>query len=137
MSVLKNPQGPVWPLGLIVVSTPGTAVGVMSLVDSGSVNDPNTATSSTSAEYPPVFYSLTFQGVKAGGGGLVNNAGNVYVVHRGGNRGDGGTILAMIAPGTQFTLLITPGTRRNFNGYNLAIDADTAADACLVVGYIQ
>lgn len=138
-SVLKDLTGPDAPLGLVVVATPGTPVGVMSLIDSGNVNAPNTATSANSSEYTPVFYSLLFQAVKAGAShGLVNNTGNIYICRAGysGGRDDTGCIIATLAPGAGFTLLVSPGTLRGFSGYRYTIDADNAGDSCLITGMV-
>jgi hypothetical protein len=138
MSVLKDWQGPDWPLGNIVVTSPGTPVSIMSLVDSGGVNDPSAATSSTSQEYSPTFYSLTIQAMKLGAGshGLTNNVGNIYLVRKSGSRDDLGTILACITPGVMYTLLITPGASRGFSPYRYYLDADNANDAGQCVGFI-
>jgi hypothetical protein len=46
-SVCKDKQGPVWPLGNIIVAAAGTPVNIMSLVDASNVNQPETPTPGT------------------------------------------------------------------------------------------
>jgi hypothetical protein len=140
-SVMKDKQGPDWPLGLIVVTSPGTPVELMGLVDSTDVNEPESATSATSDEYTVRAQQIIFQGVKAGAAhGLQNNTGNVYVVREGtgpSNHDDPGAIVAVITPGTTFVLGSAPLNRDVFSPYRYRIDADTANDACLVTLIIQ
>lgn len=143
-SIMKDIQGPDWPLGFIAVPTPGTPVNVMSLVDPGNVNAPGSPTTPGAAEYTPTLYSILFQAVKPAGGnshGMVNTTGNVYVVrsptgNNAGNRDDPGAMLAAIAPGQQFTLLITPGAYRGFSPYRYFVDADNAGDGALTLGTV-
>jgi hypothetical protein len=141
LSVRQQPNGPIWPLGLIVVPTPGTPVGIMSLVDSASVNDPNKATSSTSKEYPPRAQQIIFQGFKAATDGLQVNTGNIYILRRGGagsaNRDDYGTMVAVVTSGGSFVLASAPTVVDVFSPYDFYIDADSAGDSCLVSLIIQ
>jgi len=142
-SVRRDFQGPIWPLGLIAVATPGTPVGIMSLVDSSSVNDPNKATSSTSNEYTQGrAQQIIFQGVKAGAShGLQNNTGNVYILRRGGtgaaNRDDYGTMMGYVAPGGSFVLASAAPNKDVFSAYEYFLDADNAGDSALVSLVIQ
>ena len=145
-SVQKDYQGPDWPLGAIAVATPGTPVNIMSLVDSGNVAAPQTATSysATSAvpEYTVRAQKIIFQAVKAGAShGLANNTGNIYICRKGvqgaGNRDDYGSIIATIAPGATFVLEAAALDRNVFNPYRYSIDADNAADGALVTLIIQ
>lgn len=109
----------------------------MSVVDSAGVNDPSAATSTTSQEYSPVFYSITILAMKAGAShGLQNNTGLLYVVRKGGSRDDTGTILAALTPGSMYTILITPGALRGFSPYRYYLDADSANDAGQCTGFL-
>jgi hypothetical protein len=137
-----NKAGPDWPLGLIVGVTPGTPVGIMSLVDPTSVNAPETATTASSDEYTSVFQQIMFQGVKAGAShGLVSNTGNCYIVRKGvqgaGNRDDYGSVVAVVLPGQTMFIASAPRNRDTFSGYRYSVDFDNAGDSCLVTGFVQ
>jgi len=140
-SVQKDRQGPDWPLGLIVVAAAGTPVGIMSLVDPASVNDPSTATppatgTSLSNEYTERANQIMIQGYRAGAHGLVNNTGNIYVMRKGvqgaGNRDDYGSMVVAIAPGQTFSLGPSALVKDVFSPYRYFIDADNAGDSALV-----
>jgi hypothetical protein len=143
-TVEKNKQGPVWILGNIAVATPGTPVGIMSLVDPSSVNDPNNPTSTTSDEYTVRAYQILFQPSKAGAShGLQQNTGNIYIIKRGagagsGNRDDLGVVIVTLTQGAAssmplpFALTAAPLDRNVFNPYDFLIDADTPADGAQV-----
>lgn len=140
-SVHQDRQGPDWPLGSIAVPTPGTPVSIMSLVDSGSVNAPESATSSTSSEYAPRAQQIVFQAFKASVT-PPTNATAIYIVRKGvgggsGNRSDLGTIVAILSPGTTFILSSSALNRDVFNPYRYFIDADSANDACQVTLLMQ
>ena len=134
-SVHKSRQGPLWPLGSIANVTPGTPVNLMSLVDSTSVNAPQTATPGTAGanEFTVKCNQIIIQGVKANGTtGLTNNTGNIYLILKGNgtnNRTDFGCIICQIAPGQ--TLILAPPAMNVevFNPYLLWLDADNAGDA--------
>lgn len=157
-SVHQDRQGPDWPLGLVVVATPGTPVGVMSVVDAANSNAPQTATppnpgslipsppkvgTDPSDEFTVRAQQIIFQGVKAGAShGLTNNSGNIYIVRQPtgantGNRDDTGVIVATIAPGQTFILGSAALNRNVYNPYRYRIDADNANDAALVTLIIQ
>jgi len=141
-SVLLDVYGPDWPLGLIVVPTPGTPVSIMSLVDPSSVNAPNTATTLGTAgeyEYSPLCQQIAFLAVKAGAShGTQNNTGNIYIVRYNsrtvgsGNRDDPGAIVWALGPGGNLFLSSAPLVRETFSPYRYYIDADNANDSCLV-----
>lgn len=136
-SVHRDRQGPDWPLGFISVATPGTPVELMSLVDSGDPNEPESATSATSDEYTVRAQQILFQAFKPGAHGLVPNVGNIYIVRDGvgsgtGNRDDQGAIVAVLTPGQTFTLASAPLNRNVFSPYRYSIDADNAGDGALV-----
>ena len=139
-SVQKNRQGPDWALGLIAVVTPGTPVGIMSLVDSAGVNDPGAATSATSDEYTPRCQQITFQSYNATTHGLAPNAGNIYICCKGvqgaGNRDDYGSIIAVLTPGQTFSLGSSALVCDVFSPYRYFLDADSAGDGALVTLYI-
>jgi hypothetical protein len=148
-SVHKDSKsGPVWPLGMIIVTTPGTPVGIMSLVDPNSYNAPETATAVEPAgaaqgdEYTSVFQQIMFQGFTSNGGtGVISNQGNVYIMRKGvqgaGNHTDFGSMVAVLAPGQTIFIASAPRNRDTFSGYQFYIDADNANDAAIVVGFVQ
>jgi|ERR1700733_570454 len=155
-SVLQDRQGPDWPLGLIACATPGTPVGIMSLVDPSSYNAPETASSSSAsgqaqgAEYTVTAYQIIFQPCRAGAShGLATPTGNVYICRKGaagsGNRDDPGVIIAALSllPGSTaalapaFTLTSAARNRDSFSPYRYYIDADNAGDGCIVTLIIQ
>jgi hypothetical protein len=141
-SVMKDRQGPDWPLGAIAVATPGTPVGIMSLVDPTSVNAPETATTTSSDEYTPLCQQIMFQGFKSNGGtGMVPNAGNVYIMRKGaagaGNRTDFGAMVTVLLPGQTVFLASSARNRDTFSPYRYSLDADNAADGALVTLIIQ
>ena len=142
--VRKDYHGAVWPLGLIGNSpqiTPGTPVGIMSLVDPNSVNDPNQTTTTGSNEFTVRAQQIEFQAFKAAAHGLQNNTGNIYIIKRGGsgsaNRDDYGTIITCLTPGQTFFLASAPLNRNVFSPYDYQIDCDSAGDSCLVSLIIQ
>jgi len=145
VGVQKRPQGPFWPLGSIVVVTPGTPVAITSLVDPTGVNNPNTATSTSSDEYTRRCNEIIIQGMKSNAGsGLTNNTGNIYVIVKGGtaaggsdNRTDTGAIYLTVPAGTTAVIAASPLNRNVFTPYNLFIDADNANDAAQVSLLIQ
>lgn len=141
-SVRKDFSGPLWPLGLLgnnPAFNPGTPLKLMSLVDPGGANDPNTSSATVGQEFSPRCQQIIFQGFKAGAGGngLQNNAGNIYVLRRGGtgsgNRADFGTMIGCVTPGTTFTLPYNAMNQAEFiSPYDILLDADNATDSCLV-----
>lgn len=146
VTILKDKQGPVWPLGLITVVTPGIQVNIMSLVDPTNINAPETPTPGTSGadEYTSRAQQILFQSYKAGVGTLLapNTASKlVYVVRKPtpGNGGvaDTGVIVAALSPGQTFVLGSAPLDRNVFNLYEYFIDADSAGDGMQVTAIIQ
>ena len=142
-SIQKDRQGPDWPLGTIVVVTPGTPVSIMSLVDPNNLNAPGTPTPGTSGadEYTVRAQQICFQGFKANTHGLQANTGNIYIVRKGvqgaGNRDDYGSIVAVIPSGLTMWLASAALNRNVFSPYRYFIDADNANDACQVTLLIQ
>jgi hypothetical protein len=146
VTVHKDKQGPVWPLGQIAVATPGTQVSIMSLVDPSSVNAPETATPGTvgSDEYTCRAYAIIFMPFKAGSGTiLAANTSNklVYVVRKptAGNGGtaDTGVVVIALRPGDPPFVLTGAALNRNmFNLYEFFIDADSAGDGMQVTALI-
>ena len=146
LTVRQDPQGPLWPLGLISVATPGTPVGIMSLVDSAGVNDPNAATTTSSDEYTRRCYGFLITPCQSNAGtGTKPNTGNIYIMKRGkgagaGNRTDFGCMIMSIPQGAATTpvlpgelpLQAAPMDRNVFNPYDIYIDADNANDGALV-----
>lgn len=143
ISVHKNPQGPIWPLGNIAVPVPGTPVSIMNLVDAAKTDAPETASGATSAEYTPRCSALIFQGFKAGAAPprLGANTGVVYVVMKSvgvGGVGDVGTVIAALrATDPPFILTAAALNRDVLSPYMFMIDADTANDGCQVTLLIQ
>jgi hypothetical protein len=144
-SVHQDRQGPLWPLGNIVVVTPGTYVSIMSLVDSAFANAPETATKygGTSGEYTMRAQQIIFQAYKAGLAPpkLTYNTGNIYIVKRAltgaGGVSDVGTVLQALIPGQTWSLGSAALNRNVFSLYELYIDADTANDGVQVTAIIQ
>jgi hypothetical protein len=149
-SIQQNIHGPVWPLGVITVPTPGTPVSIMSLVDPSNDDAPESATSATSSEYTPRAYEIKFTACKPGAAhGLQLNTGNIYVVVKGvspgtGNRDDQGSIVIVLPPGATTgpnfptEKLTAAALNRNvFSPFAFSIDADNAGDGCLVVLNIE
>jgi hypothetical protein len=142
-SVMQDKQGPIWPLGQIVVTSPGTPVNIMSLVDSTNRDAPETvnpsATGVPGAEYTNRAQQILFQAFK--GSPAVNNTGNIYIIKKGGtgtlNRSDTGAIVVILAPGQTFSLGSAALNRSVFNLYEYFIDADNANDCAQVTAIIQ
>lgn len=139
-TVLQDRQGPDWPLGFISVATPGTPVGIMSLVDQNNKNDPSTATSAGgTAEYTQRCQQIMFQGFKPGAShGMQNNSGLVYIIRRNaggagsGNRDDPGVMVFVLSPGQTIFLASAPAVVDVFSPYRYSVDADNAGDGALV-----
>lgn len=145
-SIQKDQYGPDWPLGVIVVATPGTPVSIMALVDPSSVNPPSTS-GAGGWEYSPAAWEIQFTACKKGvSHGLAVNTGNIYIVRAGaggaGNRDDYGSIVAVLPPGvttalTTFRLTGSSQNNKPFGPYRYYIDADNANDGALVTLIIQ
>lgn len=142
VTVLKDKQGPIWPLGNIVVVTPGTPVNIMSLVDPTSVNAPESPTPGTSGsdEYTSRATAIIFQPFKPGSGTILaaNTANKLVYIVRKATAGNGGTadpgvVVAALRPGDPAFVLYAPALDKNiFNPYDFYIDADTAGDGMQV-----
>lgn len=134
-SVLQSRQGPIWPLGSVVVSVPGTARNLMINVDPNLVNAPSAPVPGTvgANEYTVKCNQIIIQGVKSNSGtGLTNNTGNIYLILKGNgsnNRTDTGCIVAQIAAGQTFILAPSAVNSDVFNPYLLWLDADNGGDA--------
>lgn len=140
-TVFKRAQGSFWPLGVIVVPTPGTPVNIMSLVDSSLVNAPEAATSATSNEYTVVAQQIFFQAFIAGAAPpkLTASTGNVYVIMKpiGGGAGDTGVVISVIPSGQSLSIGSAALNRNVFNPYEIYLDVDTASDGAIVSLVIQ
>lgn len=146
VTILRDKQGPTWPLGLILVPTPGIQVSIMSLVDSANVNAPESPSPGTSGadEYTSRAQKIIFQPFKAGAGTLLGantTSKLVYIVRKptAGNGGmsDTGVIIAALRPGDPPFVLDAAAQDRNvFNLYQFFIDADSAGDGVLVTAII-
>ncbi len=134
-SILQDRQGPDWPLGFISVATPGTPVGLMSVVDPNSYNAPNTPTGPLVNEYTVRAQQIIFMGFKPGAShGWVLNTGNIYVLRKGAgssNYADTGVLVKVVVPGETFYLASAPQVTDVFSPYRYYIDADTAADGAM------
>jgi hypothetical protein len=136
-SVYKGYQGTWWPLGVIVVATPGTLVNVMVNVDPSNVDAPESATSATSREYTVTCQEIFFQGYHAGAAppALAVNTGNINIKTKplagAGGVGDTGCIVLIIPSGQSATLTAAALNRNVFSPYEIYVDADTAADGVL------
>lgn len=143
-SVQRDVSGPDWPLGFIKVVTPGTVVGLMSLVDPAGVNDPASPSSlAGAAEYTVRAYQIQLQGYKPNGsGGMIYNNGFVYLIRKpagggSGDRNDTGSIVGVIAPGQSYFFDAAPINRNVWSPYRYFLDADNADDGALATLIIQ
>lgn len=144
-SIQIDPQGPDWPIGFIKVVTPGTPVGLMSVVDPNGVNDPSTATPGTSgaAEYTIRAQQIMIQALKPGAShGTTFNTGNVYIMRKGagsglGNRDDTGSIVATLNPGQTFFMSSAALNHNVWSPYRYSVDADNANDGVFVTLIMQ
>lgn len=137
-SVHRDINGPDWPLGLITVAAPGTPVGIMSVLDAAAGSE--TSASVFDPEFTPRCQQLIFQAVKSVGP-VVANTGAVYILRKPagggtGNRTDSGTIVKILAVGETFVLADPALTGNALSMYRYLIDADNAADSCLVTAII-
>lgn len=149
-SIMLDPHGPDWPLGLITVLVPGTPVRLMSLVDPSLVNAPwtiqpplTTVSPAKTLGYSPAFQQIMFQGFKKnlGADGVVDNTGNIYVCRAGvgaglGNRDDYGALVLVVKPGQTVFLASAPANMNVYSPYRYFIDADNPNDGCIVTGYV-
>jgi hypothetical protein len=140
-SVQRDIHGPDFPLGFIGVTTPGTPVCIMSVVD------PTNQWAPTNTAYP---YTIRAQQIfflpqKPGGGslGTANNVGNVYIVRLpngagSGGRLDSGCVIMTLPPGgNPFFLGSAASVRNVFGPYRYYIDADNAGDGVFPTLIIQ
>jgi hypothetical protein len=114
------------------------------LIDPTGVNNPNTATSSTSDEYTRRANQIIIQGMKDSGTGLQDNTGNIYIIVKGGtaaggsdNRTDKGAIILTVKAGLTAVIAASPLNKDVFTPYNLFIDADNAGDGAQITLVIQ
>lgn len=142
-SVQQDIHGPDWPLGLIVVAAAGTPVGIMSLVDSSSLDDPGNPTAAGVSEYTSRGFTLLFTPCRKGAAnhGTQNNVGNIYIVRKGnsgtGNRDDYGSIVAVLRPtDAPLAFPFHAMTKDVFSPYRYSIDADNANDGAMVTMFI-
>lgn len=140
-SVMTDPVGPDWPLGLIVVVTPGTPVALMSLVDPTNANSPFRAAGGTAPRMTTSFQQMSLQGLRAGAShGLRDNTGNVYLIRKIGTGSkdydDYGGIVVCVKPGQ--TIFLASGAHNNnvYSPYRYWVDGDNASDGLLVTGFI-
>ena len=142
-SIQKDQYGPDWPLGLIVVATPGTPVGIMSLVDPSSASSPNASGATSGLAFSPNAWEVIVTPAKKGGShGTQANTGNIYIVRQGnlgaGNHDDYGSIVAVVRPtDPPFRLTSNSQNRNSFGPYRYFIDADNASDGAVVTLIIQ
>ena len=149
LSVQKDIQGPLWPIGLITVAASGTPVNLMSVVDTGlniwnpaTATPPNTGTITESLpEYPLAAQQLLIFACKSVAP-FVANTGTTYIVEKGagggsGNKTDSGSIIAIISSSGSIVLGSAASNRNVFNPYNLYVDADNSGDGVLVTLVIQ
>jgi hypothetical protein len=133
MSVLKDYQGPDWPLGFIKVLAAGTPVGIMSVVDPSSLNDPNASNRTGDVyEYTVRAKQIIFQALKPAAHGLVDNTGRIYIVRKDGSRDDTGTIIKQLVAGETWEFPTVPFDGDILSPYRYYIDADTADDGAIV-----
>ena len=141
-SVYLRGSGTMWPLGSVVVPTPGTPVCVMVNVDPSNNNAPETPSSNKTAEYSPSCGGIGIQGYKAAANnnGMVVNTGNVYLCMRptgnnAGGRADPGCILKVIPSGADLFYPIDPTGESRISPYSFFLDVDNANDSGQCVLY--
>jgi hypothetical protein len=141
LSQCQARSGPVWPLGCVVVPSPGTPVNIMFNVDPQNNNAPGTAYgpgTPVSAGVTPTCHKIFIQGVHPGANnnGMVLNSGNIYlmVAPQGGpgNRSDSGAIAAVIFPGSGSTWPANEMELDTVSPYSFWVDADSANDGALI-----
>jgi hypothetical protein len=142
-SIQQCRQGPLWPLGSVVVATPGTPVNMMSVVDSTLKNAPDKPVPGTTGanEYTVRCQQIIIQGMKSNAGtGLTNNTGNIYVILKGtgsNNRTDTGCIVLTVPAGQTGVIASAPMVMNVFNPYLLYLDSDNSGDSAMVTLIIQ
>lgn len=128
MTVFGSPTGIIYPLGLIVVSTPGTPVAL-------SQNVPITTGFGTAANPAPMRANeIVFKarGGTSGTGSNVANTGNIYIIWgKNGSRTVQNSILMDLAPGNGF-VLSSAAFNNPLSLDQVFIDADTGNDAVRV-----
>lgn len=144
LSVQQMKTGPVWPLGFVPVAANGTPVCIMNNVDANNNNAPwknqGTPGNATGSEYTTRCVGIAFQGYKPGANnnGMVQNAGNIYIVVGGangayGNRADSGAMIKVLFPGADYTLNASDFGQTQFSPYSIFLDCDNNNDGALVV----
>jgi len=141
LSLQRNFHGPLWPLGLISVATPGIPVGFMNLVDPAAYKT-SVVTPTLGSEYAVRAHEMVIQAYKPGlVHGMQFNSGNVYVLVApaggSGNRDDSGSIITTLGPGQTMFL---ESAAMNFNvwsPYTFFVDADNPGDGVMVTLIIQ
>lgn len=139
-SVMRDINGPDWPLGLITVAVPGTPVGFMSVLDSAAGDE--TTKSIFDPEYVPRFKAFLITPAHSLAP-YVANTGAIYIVRAAavggsGNRADAGAIVAVI----QQTFLgpyrfdLAELSLNALSPYRYFLDADTAGDGAIITGLI-
>lgn len=137
-SIQQDRNGPDWPLGFIEVVTPGTPIGLMSLVDPNAYNAPNTPTSVYSNEYTVRAQEIQIQARKPGAShGTQLNTGQIYICRVGvgsgsGNRDDTGSIIATLNPGDTYFMTAAFLNMNTMSPYRYYIDADNSGDGAFV-----
>jgi hypothetical protein len=113
----------------------------MSIVDANNVNAPGVPTSNLSSEYSPACRGLGLQGFfpNANNSGMQPNVGNIYLMvpaaGGNGNLTDFGSMVKVIASGSDFFYPPENAGVDLFNPYGLFLDADVAGDGALVTLY--
>jgi hypothetical protein len=135
-SVFQDPFGIDWPLGYLNVASPGTPVGVMSLVDTNNNNAPETFTKAGCAEYTPRCHRVRFSGFHPTANGMVMNSGFVYILRSSGvpgNRSDSGAMVQVLLPGGTVDIPAAETEGATISPYRYQIDADNAGEGAQVV----
>lgn len=138
LSVMKDRSGPDWPLGVVVVATPGTPVNIMVNVDPSNNNAPGTTSNNNVAEYTPRCHKVLIQGLHAAANnnGAVFNSGFLYVTRTpaggAGGRADSGCWVQVIPQGGSALIPADEVDLATLSPYRYFLDADTAGDGGLV-----
>ena len=145
LSVMKDREGPDWPLGFVAVPHNGTPVCIMHNVDANNNWAPavsNAPGQTPGPEYTPTCHKIGIQGYHPGSSnnGMVINTGNVYVlrvpVGGNGNRTDSGAMVKVVPQGGDYVIPSAETQLQTLSPYRYFLDADVNGDGALVTLYV-
>lgn len=132
MAVFGNPTGPIYCLGLVAPTVPGTAVPLnQNVSEFTGFGTPATGVKPyTTAGNPAIVVAnqIIFMAPKA-------NTGQVYICYKGGNKGVANSIIAEVS-GNGYFILAAPQSSNPFQLDQIVIDADNASQGVHVTAII-